>query len=163
MAMLARGDRLAGRGMKLLGFPHLCADVPGEFDVTRDGLDRILHVPYPARPGVVRALGGLQEALPCRTEPAPVQEVGPALHASSARAIDAPRFAASRIASLVRARWSRIRSASREWAPSDARTRSRSTVSSIDEPWNNASRARSRRERAVAASGSAGSHGSRRP
>src|SRR5207247_5753447 len=79
MAMLARDDRLAGRGMKLLGFPHLCADVPGEFDVTRDGLDRILHVPYPARPGVVRALGGLQEALPCRSEPAPVQEVGPAL------------------------------------------------------------------------------------
>src|SRR5207237_9286530 len=79
MAMLARGDRLAGRGMKLLGLPHLCADVPGEFDVTRDGLDRILHVPYPPRPGVVRALGGLQEALPCRSEPAPVQEAGPAL------------------------------------------------------------------------------------
>src|SRR5438552_4606367 len=79
MAMLARGDRLAGRGMKLLGFPHLCADVPGEFDVTRDGLDRIRHVPYPARPGVVRALGGLQEALPCRPETTPVQEVGPAL------------------------------------------------------------------------------------
>src|SRR5947207_15636168 len=79
MAMLARGDRLAGRGMKLLGFPHLCADVPGEFDVTRDGLDRILRVPYPAPPRFVRALGGLEEALPCRSEPAPVQEVGPAL------------------------------------------------------------------------------------
>src|SRR5438034_11687023 len=79
MAMLARGDRLAGRGMKLLGFPHLGADVPAELELTRDGLDRIRHVPYPARPGVVRALGGLQEALPCRPETTPVQEVGPAL------------------------------------------------------------------------------------
>src|SRR5256886_6186192 len=79
MTMLARGDRLSGRGMKLLGFPHLRADVPGEFDVARYGPDRILHVPYPARPGVVRALGGLQEALPCRPETTPVQEVGPAL------------------------------------------------------------------------------------
>ncbi len=79
MTMLARGDRLSGRGMKLLGLSHLCADVSGEFDVARDRADRILHVPYPARPGVVRALGGLQEALPCRPETTPVQEVGPAL------------------------------------------------------------------------------------
>src|SRR5947208_3918985 len=79
MTMLARGDRLSCRGMKLFGFPHLRADVPGEFDVARYGPDRILHVPYPARPGVVRALGGLQEALPCRPETTPVQEVGPAL------------------------------------------------------------------------------------
>src|SRR6266571_923636 len=79
MAMFARGDRLAGRGMKLLGLSHLRADVPGEFDVARYGPDRILHVPYPTRPGVVRALSRLQEALPCRTETAPVQEVGPAL------------------------------------------------------------------------------------
>src|SRR5207302_4067896 len=77
--MPARGDRLGGRGMKLLGFPPLRADVPGEFDVARDRADRILHVPYPARPGVVRALGGFQEALPCRPETTPVQEVGPAL------------------------------------------------------------------------------------
>src|SRR5438445_4648073 len=79
MAMLARGNRLSGRGMKLLGFPHLRADIPGEFDVARYGPDRILHVPNPARPGVVRALGGFQEALPCRPETTPVQEVGPAL------------------------------------------------------------------------------------
>src|SRR5438105_15614192 len=79
MTMLARGDRLSGRGMKLLGLSHLCADVSGEFDVARDRADRILHVPYPARPGVVRALGGLQEALPCRPETTSVQEVGPAL------------------------------------------------------------------------------------
>src|SRR5205807_162064 len=79
MAMLARGDRLAGRGMKLLGFPHLRADIPGEFDVARDRPDRILHVPDPTRAGVVRALRGLQEALPCGPEPTPVQEVGPAL------------------------------------------------------------------------------------
>src|SRR2546427_1735787 len=72
MTMLARGDRLAGRGMKLLGFPHLRADVPGEFDVARYGPDRILHVPYPARPGVVRALRGLQEAIPSRPETATV-------------------------------------------------------------------------------------------
>src|SRR6266480_4244393 len=31
MTMLARGDRLSGRGMKLLGLSHLCADVSGEF------------------------------------------------------------------------------------------------------------------------------------
>src|SRR3989441_1373193 len=79
MTMLARGDRLAGRGMKLLGFPHLRADVPGEFDVARYGPDRILHVPYPARPGVVRPLSGFQEALSCRPETTPVQEVGSAL------------------------------------------------------------------------------------
>src|SRR5205807_2047899 len=36
MTMLARGDRLSGRGMKLLGLSHLRADVPGEFDVARD-------------------------------------------------------------------------------------------------------------------------------
>src|SRR5205807_4519425 len=68
MAMLARGDRLAGRGIKLLGFTHVRADVPGEFDVARDRPDRIRPVTYPARPGVVRALRGFQEALPCRPE-----------------------------------------------------------------------------------------------
>src|SRR2546423_11539080 len=79
IAMLARGDRLAGRGMKLLGFPHLRADVPGEFDVARDRPGRILHVPYPAPPGGVRAPGGFPEALPCRPETTPVHAGGPPL------------------------------------------------------------------------------------
>src|SRR5438874_1212549 len=87
----------------------------------------------------------------------------PRFHASSARATDAPRFAASRIASLVPARCSRTRSASRAWADSDARTRSWSSFSSTGGPWTNASRARSKSLRAATASESAESHGSNSP
>src|SRR2546430_12090965 len=65
--------------MKLLGLPHLRADVPRELDVVRHGSDRIFHLPDPMGPRVVRALGGLQEAFPGRTESTPLQETGPAL------------------------------------------------------------------------------------
>src|SRR3989475_12970415 len=72
------------------------------------------------------------------------RESPPRFHASSAKAIDAPRFAASRIESRVRASKSRTRSASRAWATSAARTRSCRKASSKSWPWKNTSRARSR-------------------
>src|SRR2546428_9767759 len=79
LPVLPRGDRGAGLGMKLLGLPHLRADVPRELDVVRHGSDRIFYLPDPMGPRVVRALGGLQEAFPGRTESAPVEEIGSAL------------------------------------------------------------------------------------
>src|SRR5438034_8797649 len=79
LTVLSRRDGGPRGSVEPLGLLRLGADVAGELDVARDGVDRVLDLSNPKEPGVFRVLRRLLEALPRRPEPAAVEEVRPSV------------------------------------------------------------------------------------
>src|SRR5207245_2416491 len=79
VAVLPGGDRGLRRVMEILRLPHVRSDVPRKANVVGDESDRFLDLADPAGPRVLHSLGGLDETLPRRGKPIPVEEVAPSL------------------------------------------------------------------------------------
>src|SRR5438445_11897071 len=78
-AVFARGNRGLRGFMKFLRLPDVSADVASDFDVVRDGTDRLLDLTDPAAPCISRPIGRLDKTLAGRRELIPGAEVARSL------------------------------------------------------------------------------------
>src|SRR5881296_1597393 len=79
VAVLAGGDGGLRRLMEFLCLAHVRSDVPRKANVVRDESNRFLDLANPAEPRVLHSLGRLDETLPRRGKPIPVEGVAPSL------------------------------------------------------------------------------------